>query len=49
MKTNSTADVLNSGLGHIYEPSASTSALSREAEYGWPNVDDTLITNGTLQ
>jgi hypothetical protein len=43
------ADVLNSDLGHIYEPSATTSALSREAEYGWPAVDDTVITSGTLQ
>jgi len=43
------ADALNSDLGHIYEPSATTSALSPEAEYGWPNVDDTLMTSGTLQ
>jgi hypothetical protein len=43
------ADALNSDLGHIYEPSAATSALSREAEYGWPRGDDTLITSGTLQ
>ena len=43
------ADALNSDLGHIYEPSAATSALSREAEYGWPSVEDTVITSGPLQ
>jgi hypothetical protein len=42
------ADALNSDLGHIYEPSAATAALSREAEYGWPS-DDTVITSGPLQ
>jgi hypothetical protein len=43
------ADALNRDLGHIYEPGAATSALSREAEYGWPSVDDTVITSVTLQ
>jgi hypothetical protein len=43
------ADALNSDLGHIYEPSATTSGLSREAEYGWPRADETVITSGPLQ
>jgi len=43
------ADALNRDLGHIYEPNAATSALSREAEYGWPSVDDTVVTSGPLQ
>lgn len=43
------ADVLNSDLGHIYEPSATTSASTHEAEYGWPPQENTLITSGTLQ
>lgn len=37
------ADALNSDLGHVYEPAAATSPLSREAEYGWPLVDDTVV------
>lgn len=41
------ADTLNSDLGHIYNPSATTSPLSREADYGWPQ--ETAITSGTLQ
>ena len=41
------ADALNTDLGHIYEPSA-TSPLSREDEYGWPQADDTAITSGAL-
>lgn len=40
------ADALNSDLGHIYEPAAATSALTREAEYGWPLNDDTVIASG---
>lgn len=43
------AETLNSDLGHIYEPSATTSPLSRGAEYGWPHDDETVITGGTLQ
>ena len=43
------ADALNSDLGHIYEPRAATSPLSREADYGWPRDDETVITGGTLQ
>jgi hypothetical protein len=43
------ADVLNCDLGHVYEPSLTTSALAREAEYGWPSVEDTVITSGPLQ
>ena len=37
------ADALNSDLGHVYEPAAATSPLSREAEYGWPLVDETVV------
>jgi hypothetical protein len=43
------ADALNSDLGHIYEPGVAASALSREAEYGWPSGDETVITSGPLQ
>jgi hypothetical protein len=43
------ADVLNTDLGHVYEPSATMSALSREAEYGWPSADETVVTSGPLQ
>ena len=43
------ADALNNDLGHIYDPSAATSLLSREAEYGWPRDEDTAITSGPLQ
>jgi hypothetical protein len=42
------ADALNSDLGHIYEPSMTTSPLSREAEYGWPQDDHTVSTSETL-
>jgi hypothetical protein len=42
------ADALNSDLGHVYEPSATTSPLAREAEYGWPLVDDTVIASEPL-
>jgi hypothetical protein len=35
------ADALNSDLGHVYEPAATMSPLSREAEYGWPLIEDT--------
>jgi hypothetical protein len=38
------AHALNSDLGHVYEPSATNSALAREVEYGWPLVDDTAVT-----
>ena len=38
------ADALNSDLGHIYEPAATTSPLSAEAAYGWP-LDDTVATS----
>jgi TRAP-type mannitol/chloroaromatic compound transport system permease large subunit len=42
------ADALNSDLGHIYEPGATTSPLSREAEYGWPRDEDTVLTSAPL-
>jgi hypothetical protein len=42
------ADALNSDLGHVYEPSATTSPLAREAEYGWPLTDDTVVTSEPL-
>jgi hypothetical protein len=32
------AEALNSDLGHIYEPSATTSPFSPGAEYGWPTT-----------
>jgi 2-methylisocitrate lyase-like PEP mutase family enzyme len=35
------ADALNSDLGHVYEPAATTSPVTRDAEYGWPLTDDT--------
>jgi hypothetical protein len=37
------ADALNSDLGHVYEPAATMSPLSREADYGWPLIDDTVM------
>jgi len=40
-------DALNSDLGYVYEPSATTAALSRGAEYGWV-VDDTAASTETL-
>lgn len=43
------ADVLNSDLGHVYEPAASMAPLVRDGEYGWPLGDDTVITRETLQ
>jgi hypothetical protein len=42
------ADALNSDLGHIYEPTATTSPLAREAEYGWPLNDDAATPSETL-
>jgi hypothetical protein len=42
------ADALNSDLGHVYEPAATTSPLAREAEYGWPLTDDTVVTSEPL-
>jgi hypothetical protein len=42
------ANALNSDLGHIYDPSATTSPLSAEAEYGWPLDDDTAIASEKL-
>ena len=42
------AEALNSDLGHVYEPSATTSPLAREAEYGWPLIDDTVIASEPL-
>jgi hypothetical protein len=42
------ADALNSDLGHVYEPSATTSPLAREAEYGWPLTDDTVVASEPL-
>jgi hypothetical protein len=43
------ADALHSDLGHIYEPAAATSALTREAEYGWPLIDGPAIANEALR
>ena len=43
-KSTHWADALNSDLGHIYEPAATTSPLSAEAAYGWP-LDDTVATS----
>ena len=37
------ADAINTDLGHIYEPAATTSPLARDVEYGWPLVDDTVV------
>jgi hypothetical protein len=42
------ADALRSDLGHVYEPAATTSPLSREAAYGWPLDDETSMTRETL-
>lgn len=42
------ASALNSDLGHIYEPTATTSPLARDVEYGWPLDDDTSATSETL-
>ena len=42
------ASALNSDLGHIYEPTATTSPLARDVEYGWPVDDDTSATSETL-
>ncbi len=42
------ADALNSDLGHVYQPGAATSPLTREAEYGWPLVEETVITSEPL-
>ena len=42
------ADALNTDLGHIYEPAATTSPLARDAEYGWPLVDDTVVSREPL-
>jgi hypothetical protein len=42
------ADALNSDLGHVYEPAATTSPLAREAEYGWPLEDTVVITSEPL-
>jgi hypothetical protein len=42
------AEALNSDLGHVYEPSATTSPLAREADYGWPLIDDTVIASEPL-
>jgi hypothetical protein len=42
------ADALNTDLGHIYEPGAAVSPLAREAEYGWPLVEDTMLTSEPL-
>lgn len=41
------AEALNSDLGHIYEPAATTSPLSAETAYGWP-VDAAAATSETL-
>ena len=41
------ADALHSDLGHIYEP-AKTPAPLREAEYGWPVIDETAVANEAL-
>jgi hypothetical protein len=46
---SSWADALHSDLGHVYEPAATTSALVREAVYGWPLTDETAIAGETLQ
>jgi hypothetical protein len=43
------ADALNSDLGHVYDPAAATSALSREAKYGWPLPADSATSRQTLQ
>ena len=43
------ADALHSDLGHVYEPAAATSPLAREAIYGWPITDDTVIASEALQ
>lgn len=43
------ADTLNRDLGHIYEPTAATTPLSREAEYGWPLNEDTIVTSSTIR
>jgi hypothetical protein len=42
------ADALNSSLGHVYEPAVATSPLAREAEYGWPGIEDTVVATETL-
>lgn len=42
------AEALNSDLGHIYEPAATTSPLSAEAAYGWPLEDDNAVASETL-
>lgn len=41
------ADALHSDLGHIYEP-AMTPAPLRDAEYGWPVIDETAVANEAL-
>jgi len=43
------ADTLNRDLGHVYEPTAATAPLSREAEYGWPLNEDTIVTSSTIR
>ena len=43
------ADALRSDLGHVYEPAAAASPLAREAVYGWPLTDDTVIASEALQ
>lgn len=42
------AEVLNSDLGHVYDPSATMSPLAHEAEYGWPVIDDPVVASGLL-
>jgi hypothetical protein len=42
------AEALNSDLGHIFEPGATTSPLARDAEYGWPVEDDAAVAGWSL-
>jgi len=45
---SSWADSLHSDLGHVYEPAAVTSPLSREAAFGWPLIEETAVANEAL-
>jgi hypothetical protein len=42
------AEALNTDLGHVFQPGAAMSPLAREAEYGWPLVEEAGITSEPL-
>jgi hypothetical protein len=42
------ADALNTDLGHVYEPAATTPSLPAEAPYGWPANDEASVSGDAL-